>query len=109
MITASSVANVAEETGFRPEVVEKVLRLSGILARLDRHEVARDVWLLKGGTALNLLHDRLLDEGTIDAPALADDPAIQERIGKQPMLLWRAWNVRKHRGIEPPVEHGPGD
>ena len=329
MITASSVAHVAEETGFRPEVVEKVLRLSGILARLDRHEVAGGAWLLKGGTALNLLYldvprlsvdidvnyvghedvvgmrrarpeferalvacceregcsvkraptehaggkfrlrypsvlggsqnlevdvsyvarvplfggvhasvrfppasdlqvptlaieelaagkftalvqrnaardvfdaaglldllpdllerpsfrlafvcsvaasrldvralrtpavllpdpeferdlepllrrgaegagprreelvmriartvipalvsllawspreqrflDRLLDEGTIDAPALADDPAIQERIGKQPMLLWKAWNVRRHRGIEP-LEPGP--
>ena len=65
MITTGGVAHVAEETGFRPEVVEKVLRLSGILARLDRHEVARDVWLLKGGTALNLLY--------LDVPRLSVD------------------------------------
>ena len=65
MITASIVARVAEETGFRPEVVEKVLRLSGILARLDRHEVAGGGWLLKGGTALNLLY--------LDVPRLSVD------------------------------------
>ncbi|MBE3133598.1 MAG: nucleotidyl transferase AbiEii/AbiGii toxin family protein [Acidobacteria bacterium] len=56
MITRSDVARVAGETGFRSEVVEKVLRLHGILDRLDRHEVTRGTWLLKGGTALNLLH-----------------------------------------------------
>ena len=56
MITARDVARVASETGFRSEVVEKVLRLHGILDRLDRHEITRGAWLLKGGTALNLLH-----------------------------------------------------
>jgi predicted nucleotidyltransferase component of viral defense system len=56
MITAGDVAGVAAQTGFRPEVVEKVLRLHGILERLDGHEVTRGAWLLKGGTALNLLH-----------------------------------------------------
>jgi hypothetical protein len=65
MITAGDVAGVATQTGFRPEVVEKVLRLHGILDRLDRHEVTRGAWLLKGGTALNLLH--------LDVPRLSVD------------------------------------
>lgn len=65
MITARHVAHVAAETGFRSEVVEKVLRLHGILDRLDRHEVTRGTWLLKGGTALNLLH--------LDVPRLSVD------------------------------------
>jgi hypothetical protein len=56
---------VAEVTGFRPEVVEKVLRLEGILERLGRHEMTRGAWLLKGGTALNLLH--------LDVPRLSVD------------------------------------
>ena len=34
MITGREITRVAAETGFRPEVVEKVLRLQGILARL---------------------------------------------------------------------------
>ena len=65
MITRSEVARVAGKTGFRSEVVEKVLRLHGILDRLDRHEVTHGTWLLKGGTALNLLH--------LDVPRLSVD------------------------------------
>lgn len=56
MITSRDVSGVAALTGFRSDVVEKVLRLHGILDRLDRHELTRWNWLLKGGTALNLLH-----------------------------------------------------
>jgi hypothetical protein len=41
--------------------------------------------------------DRLLDDGEIDAAALHDDPAVQERIRKQSMLEWKAQHVRKHR------------
>jgi len=63
--TASDVARVASETGFRADVVEKVLRLHGILGRLDQHEITQGTWLLKGGTALNLLH--------LDVPRLSVD------------------------------------
>jgi hypothetical protein len=56
MITRRRVDQVATESGFRSDSVEKVLRLSGILGRLDRHPTTSGVWLLKGGTALNLLH-----------------------------------------------------
>lgn len=65
MITGGEVARVAAETGFRAEMVEKVLRLCGILDRLDRHELTRGTWVLKGGTALNLLH--------LDVPRLSID------------------------------------
>jgi hypothetical protein len=65
VITASEVERVARETGFRASVVEKVLRLHGILERLNRHETTRAAWVLKGGTALNLLH--------LDVPRLSID------------------------------------
>jgi len=65
MMTAGDVERVALETGFRAPVVEKVLRLHGILGRLDRHETTRGTWVLKGGTALNLLH--------LDVPRLSVD------------------------------------
>jgi hypothetical protein len=65
VITVRDVERLAEETGFRPEIVEKVLRLHGILERLDNHESTREQWLLKGGTALNLLH--------LDVPRLSVD------------------------------------
>ena len=56
MITSRYVKKTARASGFRPDMVEKALRLRDILARLDRHPVTSDAWLLKGGTALNLLH-----------------------------------------------------
>lgn len=56
MITGREVSRIAAETGFRPEVVEKVLRLQGILDRLGRHELTTGTWALKGSTALNLLY-----------------------------------------------------
>ena len=56
MITSRDVTEAARASGFRSDVVEKVLRLCGMLARLDRHPITRGAWLLKGGTALNLLH-----------------------------------------------------
>ena len=65
MITAGDVAHVASATGFRADIVEKVLRLHGILRRLDEHELTHGTWLLKGGTALNLLH--------LDVPRLSVD------------------------------------
>ena len=43
--------------------------------------------------------DLLLDKGEIDASILTDDAALQLRIQTQPMLEWKALNVRKHRGL----------
>lgn len=65
MITSRDVSRLAGETGFRPDVVEKVLRLLGILGRLDSHPFTRGTWVLKGGTALNLLY--------LDVPRLSVD------------------------------------
>lgn len=42
--------------------------------------------------------DRLLDEGEIEPERLHPDPTVQERVRMQPMLRWKAQNVREHRG-----------
>jgi hypothetical protein len=42
--------------------------------------------------------DRLHDEGVVEAELLHSDPEMQARICSQPMLLWKALNVREHRG-----------
>ena len=65
MITLRTVSKIAGESGFRSDTVEKVLRLHGILGRLDRHPTTRGAWLLKGGTALNLVH--------LDVPRMSVD------------------------------------
>jgi predicted nucleotidyltransferase component of viral defense system len=44
----------ATQTGFRPEMLEKVLQLSALLRALRAHPFLKDRVVLKGGTALNL-------------------------------------------------------
>jgi hypothetical protein len=63
--TRRRVEAVAAESGFRTDTVEKVLRLCAILERLDRHPTTRGAWVLKGGTALNLVH--------LDVPRMSVD------------------------------------
>ncbi|MCF6290718.1 MAG: nucleotidyl transferase AbiEii/AbiGii toxin family protein [Desulfobacterales bacterium] len=43
--------------------------------------------------------DLLLDQGEIDSTILTADPTLQERIQRQPLLEWKAINVRKHKGL----------
>lgn len=65
MIGPARVRRVAAETGFREEVVEKVLYLEAILGQLCRHPALEGAWVLKGGTALNLFW--------LDVPRLSVD------------------------------------
>jgi predicted nucleotidyltransferase component of viral defense system len=55
----------AIETGFRPESLEKVIQLVGLLNAIFRHEDLWERFVLKGGTALNLF--------TFDLPRLSVD------------------------------------
>ncbi len=41
--------------------------------------------------------DLLLDHGEIDPSLLTSDASLQDRIRRQPMLEWKAQNVRQHR------------
>jgi hypothetical protein len=43
--------------------------------------------------------DLLLDKGEIDSTILTVDQALQKRIQKQPLLEWKALNVRKYKGL----------
>ena len=43
--------------------------------------------------------DLLLDRGVVDATILTDDLSLQRRIQKQPLLEWKALNVRRHKGL----------
>ena len=41
----------------------------------------------------------LLDKGEIDSTLLTADTALQQRIQNQPLLEWKALNVRRHKGL----------
>jgi len=54
IFSSSEVLPIAEATGFRAEMIEKVLHLLNLLDKLNRHPKLKGKWVLKGGTALNL-------------------------------------------------------
>ena len=43
--------------------------------------------------------DRLLEEGKVCPDLLTTDRALQQRIGSQPLLEWKALNVRRYRRL----------
>jgi len=53
-LSAEKLAAETESTGFRPDVLEKVAHLMGLLDTLQSHPFLRGKLVLKGGTALNL-------------------------------------------------------
>ena len=44
--------------------------------------------------------DLLLDGGEIDATILTNDADLQQRIQTHPNLKWKAWNVRRNKGLD---------
>lgn len=52
--SSSEIIPIAESTGFRVEMIEKVLHLLNLLNTLNSHPFLKGKWALKGGTALNL-------------------------------------------------------
>lgn len=64
-ISPEKLAAEAEATGFRPDVLEKVAHLLGLLSALQSHPFLKGKLVLKGGTALNLF--------VFDVPRLSVD------------------------------------
>lgn len=89
MIGAAKVRRVAGETGFRAEVVEKVLYLSAIAERLRTHPDLKNAWVLKGGTAINLFY--------LEVPRLSVDIDINY-IGNRELEAMRARVLGSHSG-----------
>ncbi len=54
-LSAEHIEGLATEAGFRPETLEKVIRLGEFAADVGRHPLLSHVLALKGGTALNLM------------------------------------------------------
>ncbi len=188
-ISLEKLAAEAQATGFRPDVLEKVAHLLGLLDALRSHPFLKKKLVLKGGTALNLFIfdvprlsvdivlnyvgaedrdgmlaerpkveqavqavfaregftvrqlvpmlrvntakvqaesteygarlvrecreglsavlpftdsertflDMFLDRGEIDPTLLTADTSLQQRIRSQPLLEWKALNVRHHK------------
>ncbi|NCC57711.1 MAG: nucleotidyl transferase AbiEii/AbiGii toxin family protein [Synergistales bacterium] len=64
-ISPEKLSAEAEATGFRPDVLEKVAHLVGLLNTMQSHPFLKGKLVLKGGTALNLF--------VFDVPRLSVD------------------------------------
>jgi len=53
-LSKTSLLDEAAATGFRPDTLEKVIRLLDLLTQINQDEFLKDRLVLKGGTALNL-------------------------------------------------------
>lgn len=56
LISKESLYYLAESTGFRPEILEKVIYLIHLLNQFSQESSLKNKLVLKGGTALNLFH-----------------------------------------------------
>lgn len=56
LISQERLGFTSEETGFRPEILEKVIYLIQILNRFSEDIYLKNRFVLKGGTALNLFY-----------------------------------------------------
>jgi predicted nucleotidyltransferase component of viral defense system len=102
---------VAESTGFRAEMVEKVLHLLNLLGALNSHPFLKGKWVLKGGTALNMF--------MLDLPRLSVDidlnyigkPDREEMLMDRPKFEQAAQAVFSREGLTTkrvPDEHAGG-
>jgi len=56
IISKEKLYYTSESTGFRPEILEKVIHLIHLLNRFSEDSFLKDRFILKGGTALNLFY-----------------------------------------------------
>ncbi len=79
----SDILPIVEKTGFRIEMIEKVLLLINLLNTLNYHPFLKGKWVLKGGTALNLF--------LLNLPRLSVDIDINYigALGREQMLAER--------------------
>lgn len=91
MVSQQEIVSISNATGFRDDVVEKVLHLLNLLNKLNSHSFLKDKLALKGGTALNLFVLNLprlsvdIDlnyVGSLDRDQmLSDRPQIEQAVG----------------------------
>jgi hypothetical protein len=109
--SSSEVLQAAEATGFKADMVEKVLHLLNLLNALNSHPFLKGKWVLKGGTALNMF--------MLDLPRLSVDIDLnyigaldrEEMLAERPKIEQAAQAVFSREGFtikRVPGEHAGG-
>ncbi len=90
-LTRTEILEIAAETGFDSVMLEKVVRLIGLLNMLNTHPYLKGRWVLKGGTALNLFFVNMprlsVDIDLNYVGALERDTMLQQRPKVEQALL----------------------
>src|ERR1035438_4384862 len=79
IVSKETLLKEAGASGFRPEILEKVLHLLRLLDAIRRHPYLKERLVLKGGTALNLFE--------FDVPRLSVDINFMRRLPLWPIVL----------------------
>ena len=95
-ISNERLVELADQTGFRFDMLEKAIQLLGLLEALQNHPTLKGKLALKGGTALNVFY--------LDIPRLSVDidlnhfgASSREDMLAVPERLFRSMLSRIHR------------
>ncbi len=111
MISKESLIMSSNKTGFRAEILEKVIRLMDLLNAIFADEFLRTRLVLKGGTALNLFY--------FDLPRLSIDIDLnyigsierEQMLFDKPKILStidKICQAKEYRNLRQPSEHAGG-
>jgi predicted nucleotidyltransferase component of viral defense system len=109
--SADYLVRLAGATGFRPDTLEKVLRLGRVLDHVGRHPFLGERLALKGGTALNLFFGAKAPRLTVDLDFNYVRPVEHDEMLREKGEIERAlglvaeadgyrlqWSAREHAG-----------
>lgn len=110
-VSRDEILAIAADTGFYSVMLEKVVRLIGLLNLLNTHPYLKGRWALKGGTALNLFFvtmPRLSVDidlnyvGALDRDAMVEErPRVEQAL--HAVFSRDGFNVRRM-----PTDHSRG-
>lgn len=107
MFSIEYLQNLAQQTGFTPDALQKQMTLLDLLREISRHPLLKEAFILKGGTAINLFWfslPRLSVDIDLNYIASANrDMMIKDR----PKLEQELKRLVQSRGIS--VEYAPAD
>jgi predicted nucleotidyltransferase component of viral defense system len=111
MLSREKLFAEAARTGFRSDVLEKVVRLIGLLETIQRHPFLKGKLALKGGTALNVFHfnlPRLSVDIDLNYVGAVDREAMLEERPKVDQALRAVFQREDFSIRRMPEEHAGG-
>lgn len=87
LLSESSLGRITDRNAWAEKIIAECCTALSVVLPMDASQ-------------LKFL-DRLLDAGEIDPSLLTDDADVRGRIVQHPALLWKALNVRQHKGGKP--------